>query len=423
MASTPAFGQTASDGVEQLSRNLDDAEASFQYAREAIAAGDIRGAIAALERVLQINPNLANIKLELGLLYLRVGQTDLARSYLESALTSADAPEQARQRARAALRTAESQTGRLGISGSIFAGVQYQTNPNGSPDTVSIVGPFGTPLLVTGDQLLIPRGDDVSGTVSANVEVTYNLGGQSGNQIVADVSFAQNEYRETDELDATYATVRLGPRFYSGGALNPTGYFRPFVSATYLALDSNTYYHAVGSGIAFLAQPTLNVGLSGQVSYERRDYDASPTRRAAPDQTGDYWLGAGEITYQFDPRHRVSLGWLFEKVSARRDFWSRLSYGPQADFTTVLNPIVGDLPWVLRLGGTFRHSTYDENDPQVDPVVARRENRYELEASLNVPLTRAFSLDLRGQQSWNRANLPNYQFKNSFGSLGVNYRF
>ena len=58
-------------------RTFSDPEKAFDFAQSAVAVGDVRGAIDALERVLTLNPTLTNIKFELGLLYLRAGSPEL----------------------------------------------------------------------------------------------------------------------------------------------------------------------------------------------------------------------------------------------------------------------------------------------------------------------------------------------------------
>jgi hypothetical protein len=78
---------------------------------------------------------------------------------------------------------------------------------------------------------------------------------------------------------------------------------------------------------------------------------------------------------------------------------------------------------VVRVGASYRRSEYDDPDPIVDPTKAREDNRFDLEAGVDYPLARNLTLELRGEQSWNTANLPNYEFKNSVASLGLSFRF
>jgi hypothetical protein len=49
-----------------MMQDLSDPERPFEFAEAAGEVDDVRGAIAALERILPLNPNLPNIALELG---------------------------------------------------------------------------------------------------------------------------------------------------------------------------------------------------------------------------------------------------------------------------------------------------------------------------------------------------------------------
>ena len=418
-----AWGQAATGlAGAQDARNLDDAEASFRYAREAAAAGDVAGAIAALERVLQTSPDLANIKLELGLLYLRAGNPGLARSYLEFALAAPEAPEEARQRARSALRSATGSLSRFGADATVRAGLQYQSNPNGSPGTVSVTGPGGVPILINGDDLSIPRGGDLSGSASASAQLRYNLESQRGNDLVLDLLVSQTNYVDTTELDATFLNGRFGPRFFFGTPIAPTGYVHPFASGTLLSLGHARYFSAVGGGISFLFRPALDSTISGQIGFERRDYDGSRRRPAAAEQTGDYYSGAVEYAHPLSSRARVSFAALGERVEAVREYWSRTTLGAQIGLDYAFAAPSGRSNWVLHASATYRRSDYGAPDPLVNLLRKRNENRADIELGLDIPLLDRLVLELRASQTWNDANIPNYQFNNSLGAIGLSLR-
>lgn len=424
--SSPLFAQ--SDGqpdLEQLSRNLDDAEVSFRYARGAAAAGDTKGAIAALERVLQINPDLANIKLELGLLYLKIGQADLARSYLEAAVSAPDAPEESRIRARQALRTAQGQLSPLRFSGGLFAGLQYQSNPNGSPDAVSVQPqvPGLPPIIISGDQLDIPTGNDFSLNFAANVEAALGLGGQKGHELVFDTFASQSWYRDTSELDLTFLQGRFGPRLTIGNSLTSSGLVRPYVLGSALLLDDHKYFGSIGGGIDLLFRPSLVTSVAVEGRYEDRKYRNSPLRATASEQSGDYWSGQVTGTWQFEPRTRLSAGLNGQVVSAARPYQSRNAIGGQLGIGHALAPPVGTKAWFATATASYRHTRYDAPDPLVDADTRRRENRFDVTAALSIPLTGALVLEGRLQQTWSNANLPNYDFDNTIGSLGLSLRF
>ncbi len=76
-----------------------DPEALAKFAELAVGMGDIEGAISALERLLLIDADQPEVKLELGVLYYRLGATEPARAYLEAARTSPSSSSETKARA------------------------------------------------------------------------------------------------------------------------------------------------------------------------------------------------------------------------------------------------------------------------------------------------------------------------------------
>ena len=82
----------------QVLREPANLDLSFRFAEVATATGDYEAAIGALERMLFYNPALPRVRLELGILYFRLGSYEMARSYLKGALAGSDAPPEVRAR-------------------------------------------------------------------------------------------------------------------------------------------------------------------------------------------------------------------------------------------------------------------------------------------------------------------------------------
>jgi Flp pilus assembly protein TadD len=76
-----------------------DPEALAKFAELAVRVGDIEGAISALERLLLIDADQPEVKLELGVLYYRLGSTEPARAYLEAVRTSPSSSSETKARA------------------------------------------------------------------------------------------------------------------------------------------------------------------------------------------------------------------------------------------------------------------------------------------------------------------------------------
>lgn len=77
-----------------------------KFAKIAVTLGDVEGAISALERLLLIEGDQPEVKLELGVLYYRLGAVDAARAYLEQVRDSELATDDLRQRANTYLSSA-----------------------------------------------------------------------------------------------------------------------------------------------------------------------------------------------------------------------------------------------------------------------------------------------------------------------------
>jgi Flp pilus assembly protein TadD len=90
----------------QTLQNPSDPKTLAHFAEVAVQFGDIEGAISALERLLLVDSDEPQVKLELGVLYYRLGSTEAARTYLQEVRDSNDASEEAKERAAEYLKAA-----------------------------------------------------------------------------------------------------------------------------------------------------------------------------------------------------------------------------------------------------------------------------------------------------------------------------
>jgi hypothetical protein len=412
----PAFAQDETEAVS------DDSETWFNLAREASSRGDYPAAIAALERILLSNPDLANIKLELGLLYLRVGNAALAKNYLQEAYDSPDAPEAVRSRVQEALGNANLGLDRTRVDGFVQSGMRYQSNPNGSPGEVSIVLPGGVPVIVGSDGLSVTRESDFSFFSSANVTVSHRLGDQRNSSLVGSINVGQQTYLDVEDIDTIYVGGEVGPRFLLGSATAPTGYIRPFVSASYLSLGGADYFAAYGGGATVSVEPKFGLLLGATAAYTRRDYQNSGIRPRATDQTGDYFAGSASLYWQATSGTGVRLALIAERADTNAPYWSRDTIGASFGLDNRIGLFRGSGA-TLRMGAAYRSNKYDDIDPLVSLTEVRSEDRFELSAGLDIPILQRAALNLRFQQTWNEADLPNYDYNNTLASVGVTHRF
>jgi tetratricopeptide (TPR) repeat protein len=103
---TPAERAAYDKAFQATLEKPSDPETLARFADLAVKVGDIEGAISALERLLLIDANQPDVKLELGVLYYRLGSKEAALTYLEGARSSPEASPQVRDRAEEFLKAA-----------------------------------------------------------------------------------------------------------------------------------------------------------------------------------------------------------------------------------------------------------------------------------------------------------------------------
>jgi tetratricopeptide (TPR) repeat protein len=146
---TPAHAQTQQPASADLERQYDAAfqemlkhpdnlDVLFKFATLASQTGDLEGAISALERMLLIDRNLPRVRLELGVLYYRLGSYELARTYLELALKAPNLPPEVRQRAEKFMTEIQNKARPSHFSGEAFFGWRYQSNANLGPASSNV---------------------------------------------------------------------------------------------------------------------------------------------------------------------------------------------------------------------------------------------------------------------------------------------
>lgn len=111
---TSDTGQLAKAPTPELQRQYDLAfqemlaqpgkpDVVLKYANAATEAGDLEGAIAALEGLLLVDSDLPTVQLQLATLYYRLKAYDVSRNYLETALRSPSLTPDVRQTAETIL--------------------------------------------------------------------------------------------------------------------------------------------------------------------------------------------------------------------------------------------------------------------------------------------------------------------------------
>ena len=265
----------------QVLREPANLDLSFRFAEAAVRAGDHEAATGALERMLFYNPNLPRVKLELGILYFRLGSYEMARSYFQGALASGPPPEVV---ARVQPFLTEIDRRVSTTQWSVFGqlGLRYQTNANAGP-TSQLVRGAGLDVIL--DKRFVKQ-PDWNAFGLGSVRHIYDFENQRGDLWETNfVTYAAKQFK-IERLDLALAEIQTGPRL----ALLPDIWLgssiRPYVLANAVGLGGSSYLTSVGAGLS-LGLPVLDsVLLEPFAETRQRRFENTPDYPVASEQTG-----------------------------------------------------------------------------------------------------------------------------------------
>jgi len=410
------------EAFQETLRQPSNLDVLFKFATLAVQIGDTEGAISAFERMLLVNPNQPRIRLELGVLYYRLGSYEVARAYLDAALKSEALPSESRLRAEQLLVDANNRLSPSHFTGEVFLGLRYQSNANLGPPTSS-VRLFGQAANL--NQNAIGAADwGVVG--SAVVRHTYDFGRQDGAALETQFSAYANRQFQVSTANVALLDLTSGPRFRAFQGIFEDVSFRPFVTLGYVWVNDTSYYGAYGAGLetgVLLANGLRNTSLLMWRQQAHNDTWYLPTNS----QLSGTELSA-VTTFQYQLTSIVSVFALgnaqrFETGQTPWQNYQLWGVGGGMSFRFTDPLFNSNFAWTINLSGTQQWWTYDAPDPTVDPTVNRVQADTILNIALFVPFDERTTLSISAGRFVRGASLPNYEFTNNSAMVGVSWRF
>lgn len=413
-----AASEAAFQAVLQDPGNLDK---NVTYAKALIDEGDIEGAIAVLERLVLLFPDRAELHVTLGQLYQRIGSDAAAAQAYQSALEASTATPEVKAQAEALREQSLDKASASHLTGSLFAGMQYQTNANAGPDANHILG-GGT--LVDRPHDDRPK-DDASGVLGFNLFHTYDFGRQDGMALESRLAGFSQLYAQNTELDTLRAAGQVGLGFapFAGDG----GFFRlqPRVNFEVVSTDGEWLEGGGGPGLGaeFVFNDTLSLELGYDAIY--RDYDHVDALGSTEDYSGFEHQGIATLTWLVRPGTTVigSLGG--RAAGTKEDFLDykglQTSVGVYQTYTSPLTFLPYD--WLAGLAVGYEARWYDSPDPSVDTGTSRQDDIFQFDAVNTIPLTQSWSFTQQVQYLIDDSNLRNYSYDNLTVAMSARWRF
>jgi hypothetical protein len=428
MVALPAAAQTAvpdrhaeyEAAFQDMLRNPTDPETTFRFARLAVRMGDLRGAISALERLLVVDADQPNVKLELGVLYSRLGSNEAARDYLESARLSSRADPATRKQAEQALAEIDQRTQRSRFSGETLGGFGYSTNANSGP--AGPIQSFGVNVVPTPD---VSRQPDFNAVAAATLRHRYDLGRQDMGSLESVLEFYTTHQFQVSQANVLLLDFATGPRVspFESGLLGDMT-VRPFLTGRYIAVQDMAYYWGWGGGTELSAPLGKTVTGTLTALTRQRQYLNNPTVPTNNQSSGVEGALTGELDFQLASSMTLSL------TGAYTRYWAA---APAQAFTDVGiggslevrfdSPIGARREWAVTASAGLAHASYDQPDPTIDPTIGRTQTDLSLGLTLTVPLTDRIGLVTQAGYIQRTASLNTYAYDALSTLVAIGVRF
>ena len=425
-ATIPAVTEPSYDALfAAVLRDPSNLDLSFRFAEAATRRGDFEAAIGALERIVFYNPSLARVRLELGVLYFRLGSYEMARSYFESAISGQDTPVEVRSKVAGFLSEIDRRTNVQQFTVYAQAGYRNQTNANAGP-TSQLVRAFGQDAILGRDFVNRP---DYNAFGLAAVRHVYDFENQRGDVWETNLSgYVSGQHRFT-RLNIGLAELQSGPRLALAPDDFPGVSIRPYGLVNAVTLGDQRYLQSSGGGITLTVPLATWLVLEPFMEARSRRFETSSTYPIANQQTGTLWASGLFAQGALASAMGADIRWQARVAYVRNDARSVYDYNSYGQFAIDIGfPVEFDGPWGSRkwalvpTAGYGRYS-YDAANPFIDPGVKRRDNEYRVGALLDVPIFEAGGFAIQLQYSELDSRVRNYDTRNVSVAFGPTIRF
>ena len=431
----PAFAQYAQPTPQEVEQAFQEVigkagsvEAHSKHASLLVRSGNFEGGIAALEGLLIAPDAPASIRVELGVLYFRLGSYAMSETYLRAAIADPRLDPQQKTQAESLLREVVQRNQKSQLSGSLMLGVRTQNNPTAASDS-GLVYSHGS---------LVARGMDAGpkSATAVNVWGTLNhvldLEQQNEASLASYLVLYSNNYNASNSgagssrpPDLALLAGSTGIRFKPLRLATPALSLRPHVVFGNASSNGNAYFTTGGWGIDGDYRASEKLLWGGVYENSRLSFSSRS------DIANSAVLGGSRQSLRINATSEMAVNQFLFAELGYVDFDGNAPYtafkGPQARIAYTLTypaPTSSTgLPWTTTLSVNAQQRDYRGADPSVDSRTPRKDTEWRWIWVHVMPVTAALSVQFQLDYTNTPSNIPNYNYTNTAGTLGVVWKY
>lgn len=408
------------EAFQALFKDPGNLDKSFRFAELAVRKGNFEAAISALERMLLINPDLPRVRLELGVLYFRIGSYAIARTYLTRVLQEPDAPQEVKDRVEVFLAEIDSRLSRTSFSGSVFLGARYSDNANAGPNSQNVVANGVAATL--GDEFT--NKSDRNYFVSAQVNHSYDLLTQRNEIVESNGTLYVSEQDKQKQLDIVFLEAQTGIRGPFLQTIVEGTTAKPYVMGNMVYLQDSWYQFTVGLGANIVVPFSQRTQTTVNVEHKSEHFRNDSNRLNASQQTGTESSIRANTSYVLSETQQVGLNLSAANQEAKESFNAFREFQVGASFTQLVPVEALEFGPVAISANIARIvSQYHSPNPTVDPNRKRMDHEWRWTLTGAVPVTRDWTIVGTFQRNAIDSSIPNFEYRAASVTLGASRRF
>lgn len=418
---------------QQMLRDPSNLDVTFAYADISAKLGDNEAAVSALERMLLFNPDLPRVDLELGVLYFRMGSFDVAQSYFQKA-AAANPPEEVKTRIAEYEAQIAKQKSVAQFSGSLFFGVQYQSDANVAPGSASIISPITGQLLSLSPEFV--KQHDFNIFAAGNFLFSYDLGTQDRDTFEVGANTYMNHYLKIDHFDLDFGEVTAGPRFRFPNPNVPwvqSATVKPYLIANEVGLGENQYFATYGTGLETTAVLPWDIEVKNTFEFRQKSFSNAADRPLSTGLDGSDKLLSLFATKPLTPNSALGVELDYLDQDTRFAFYSNKTYSAALSYRARYADPTGllKMPWETVVFASRSWGLYDAPDPccvtggtAFTPGFSDRDDRHwRIGMTQSFPVTDRVSVIAQVQRDVVSSNLPIYAYTSNSALIGAQIKF
>jgi hypothetical protein len=417
----PATQRQVEEGFRAVLQNPADMGLNAAYAQRLIDAGEYEKAIASLERILITDPGQAQVRVEIGALYFRLGSYETARSYFRRALEDPNLPAALKPQVEQFLADIDQRLSPSQFTGFASVGARWDSNANtGADNTVLRVGGVTVPRPTS-----IRPQSDFSFFGASRVQHDYDLDTQDQARIESTLLGYGSAYTRFSHQDLILGELTTGVRFKPAPIALQDLSIRPHVIGNLIGLDGDKYLDTYGFGLDVTMTWSERLASELTFEYRREDYGTIPRLGDTQHQSGAAKVVKLRTAYEVRPNNLLIVDLYYRSDAAERGYYDYTHY--QGTFTYSLTyqgpKQLTERSWTVSPYVSWYSRGYASPDPTIDPATTRSDDQVRLGLQHVIPIADGWTTFQQVEHVWGLSNIPNYDYRDTAVFVGLTRTF